>query len=85
MSKTKEVVWMKAAQVAGTEVGNNFVGYAIDYMPSTIMVVWPGLPDVKKNSKLRIDPLLEETPRLKDKTQNLEKTIVETNFFICPP
>lgn len=73
MNKTKEVVFMKGAQVGGTEAGNNFIGYVIDYMPSTMMVVWPGLPDVKKNSKLRIDPLLEETPRLKDKTQNLEK------------
>ena len=73
MSKTKEVVFMKGAQVGGTEIGNNFVGYIIDYMPSTVMVVWPSLPDVKKNSKLRIDPLLEETPQLRDKTKNLEK------------
>lgn len=73
MSKTKEVVFMKGAQVGGTEAGNNFIGYVIDYMPSTMMVVWPSLPDVKKNSKLRIDPLIEETPQLKDKTSNLEK------------
>lgn len=68
MSKTKEVVFMKGAQVGGTEAGNNWLGYIIDYMPSTVMVVWPALPDVKKNSKLRIDPLLEHTPALSGKT-----------------
>lgn len=67
MSKTKDVVVQKAAQVGFTEMGNNFLGYIVDYMPGTAMVVWPALPDVKKNSKLRIDPLFENTPRLKDK------------------
>lgn len=67
MSKTKEVVFMKGAQIGGTEAGNNFLGYIVDYMPGTAMVVWPSLPDVKKNSKLRIDPLFESTPRLRDK------------------
>lgn len=79
MSKTKEVVFKKASQVGGTEAGNNFIGYAIDYMPSTIMVVWPSLPDVKKNSKLRIDPLISETPQLREKTQNLEKNEKQDN------
>jgi len=67
MSKTKEVVFQKGAQVGGTEAGNNWLGYIVDYMPSTAMVVWPALPDVKKNSKLRIDPLFEHTPKLADK------------------
>lgn len=67
MSKTKEVVFMKGAQVGGTEAMNNWIGYIIDYMPSTLMVVWPALPDVKKNSKLRIDPLIENTPCLHGK------------------
>lgn len=67
MSKTKEVVFMKGAQVGATESANNWIGYIIDYMPSTTMVVWPALPDVKKNSKLRIDPLIESTPCLHGK------------------
>jgi phage terminase large subunit GpA-like protein len=70
MSTTKEIVFMKGAQVGGTEAGNNWTGYVIDYMPSTMMIVWPALPDVKKNSTLRIDPLLEYTPALKDKIFN---------------
>lgn len=67
MSDTQEVVFMKSAQVGGTEAGNNWIGYIVDYMPGTVMIVWPTLPDVKKNSTLRIDPLFSETPKLRGK------------------
>lgn len=64
---SKKVVFKKGAQVGATECGNNWIGYTIDYDPCTMMVVWPALPDVKKNSKLRIKPLIETTPRIRDK------------------
>lgn len=64
---TKKVVMKKAVQLGATECGNNWVGYTIDYDPCTMMVVWPSLPDVKKNSKLRIKPLIENVPQLRDK------------------
>lgn len=67
MSPVKKVVFMKGAQVGATECGNNWMGYTIDYDPCTMMTVWPSLPDVKKNSKLRVDPLIEGTPQLKEK------------------
>lgn len=67
MVATKKVIVKKSAQVGFTEMGNNWIGYTIDQDPSTIMVVWPALPDVKKNSKLRIDPLIESTPVVRDK------------------
>jgi len=70
MSPTKKVVFMKGAQIGATEAGNNWIGYTIDYDPGTMMVVWPSLPDVKKNSKLRITPLLEGTERLKEKVSS---------------
>lgn len=66
-STTKRVVLKKGTQVGGTECGNNWIGYTIHYDPCTMMVVWPALPDVKKNSKLRIKPLIENTPELKAK------------------
>ena len=67
MSTTKKVVFMKGAQIGATESLNNWIGYTIHYDPCTMMVVWPSLPDVKKNSKLRIDPLIEGCPALKEK------------------
>ena len=67
MCTTQKIVVKKSAQVGFTEMGNNWIGYTIDHDPSTMMVVWPTLPDVKKNSKLRVDPLIESTPCLKEK------------------
>lgn len=82
MSNTQEVVFQKGAQVGGTEAGNNWLGYIVDYMPSTAMVVWPALPDVKKNSKLRIDPLFEHTPCIRDKiSQGKNKDKKNTALF----
>lgn len=66
-SPSDKVVLKKGTQVGGTECGINWVGYTIDYDPCTMMVVWPSLPDVKKNSKLRITPLIEDTPEIKAK------------------
>ena len=67
MSNTKKVVFMKGAQIGCTESLNNWIGYIIHHDPGTTMIVWPSLPDVKKNSKLRIDPLIEGCPALKEK------------------
>lgn len=67
MSKVKKIVFMKGSQIGATESLNNWLGYIIHYDPGTTMVVWPSLPDVKKNSKLRIDPLIESTPELRAK------------------
>lgn len=66
-SSSEKVVLKKGTQVGGTECGINWVGYTIDYDPCTMMVVWPSLPDVKKNSKLRITPLIDDTPEIKKK------------------
>tara|TARA_Y100000310_G_scaffold243676_1_gene248275 strand:- start:41048 stop:42985 length:1938 start_codon:yes stop_codon:yes gene_type:complete len=67
MSRAKKVIFKKGAQIGGTEAGNNWLGYIIDQDPSTAMVVWPALPDVQTNTKLRITPLIETTPQLKEK------------------
>jgi phage terminase large subunit GpA-like protein len=66
-SSAQKVIMMGGAQVGKTETGNNWIGYTIDDDPSVMMVVWPSLPDVLTNSKLRITPLIENTPCLKDK------------------
>jgi len=70
MDRSKKVVFKKGAQVGGTECGNNWIGYIIDQDPGTCMIVWPSLPDVMTNTKLRITPLIEHTPVLKEKIQN---------------
>lgn len=63
----KKIVFKKGAQVGGTEAGNNWVGYIIDHSPGPLMLVLPRVEDARRNSLIRIDPLIEESPRLAQK------------------
>lgn len=58
---------MKGAQTGGTEAGLNAIGYWIAHAPGLILAVWPSLDMVRRNSRTRIDPLIESTPALKAK------------------
>lgn len=66
-SPVTKVVFMKGAQVGGTEAGNNWLGYVIDYSPGPIMMVQPTVETMRRASRQRIEPMIEETPRLKAK------------------
>jgi phage terminase large subunit GpA-like protein len=63
-SPIERVVMMKGAQVGGTECGNNWIGYIIHLAPGPMMAVAPTVEMAKRNSKQRIDPLIEESPTL---------------------
>lgn len=66
-SPVERVVFMKAAQLGATEMGSNWIGYVIHHAPGPMMAVWPTVEMAKRNSKQRIDPLIEETPALKER------------------
>jgi phage terminase large subunit GpA-like protein len=66
-SPIEEVVFMKGAQLGGTEAGNNWLGYIIDYAPAPTLAVQPTVELQKRNSRQRIDPLIESCDRLADK------------------
>lgn len=55
---------MKGAQIGGTECGNNWIGYVIQLAPGPMMAVSPTVEMAKRNSKQRIDPLIDESPEL---------------------
>lgn len=63
----QRIVFMKGAQIGGTECGNNWIGYIIHQSPGPMMAVSPTVEMAKRNSKQRIDPLIEESPVLKHK------------------
>ena len=65
-SPVERVVFMKAAQLGATEMGSNWIGYVIHHAPGPMMAVWPTVEMAKRNSKQRIDPLIEESPILKE-------------------
>lgn len=61
---SKEIVFMKGAQIGATEAGNNWIGYIIDFVPAPVMMVMPNIETAKRNSNTRIKPLLEECPSI---------------------
>lgn len=64
-SRVQKVLFMKGAQVGGTEAGNNWIGYVIDYAPGPMLAVSPTVDMARRASRQRIEPLIEESPRLK--------------------
>ncbi|MGE0108619.1 MAG: phage terminase large subunit family protein [Bdellovibrionales bacterium] len=65
-SPVERVVFMKGAQIGGTECGNNWLGYIIHHTPGPTLAVLPTVEMAKRNSKQRIDPLLEESAVLRE-------------------
>jgi phage terminase large subunit GpA-like protein len=65
-SPIETVVLMKGAQVGGTECGNNWIGYVIHQAPGPMLSVQPTVEMAKRNSKQRIDPLIEESKPLRE-------------------
>ena len=57
---------MKGAQIGGTECGNNWIGYIIHQAPGPMMAIQPTVEMAKRNSKQRIDPLIEESEVLRE-------------------
>lgn len=65
-SPVQKVVFMKGAQIGGTECGNNWLGYIMHKAPGPIMAVSPTVEMAKRNSRQRIDPLIEDCPPLRN-------------------
>ena len=61
----RRVVFMKAAQVGATEGANNFIGFVIHQAPGPMLAVQPTAELAKRNSRQRIDPLIEESAALR--------------------
>jgi phage terminase large subunit GpA-like protein len=66
-SPVERVVLMKGAQTGGTEAALNAIGYWIDHAPDSILAVWPSIDMVRKNSRTRLEPLIQDTPALRAK------------------
>ncbi len=61
---------MKPAQIGGTEVLLNMLGYIIHYAPGPAMLVEPTVELAKKVSKQRISSLIENTAVLADRVSD---------------
>ena len=68
-SPMQRVVFMKAAQVGATEAGNCFIGFVMHQAPGPMLAVQPTVELAKRNSRQRIDPLIEESPELRERVR----------------
>ncbi|SHE63360.1 Phage terminase, large subunit GpA [Ruegeria intermedia] len=67
--RAQRIVFMKAAQVGATEAGNNWIGFAIHQAPGPMLAVQPTVELAKRNSRQRIDPLIDESPELRERVK----------------
>ena len=65
----QRIVFMKAAQVGATETGNSWIGFVIHQAPGPMLAVQPTVELAKRNSRQRVDPLIEESAVLRDKVK----------------
>ncbi|MFH1157615.1 MAG: phage terminase large subunit family protein [Pseudomonadota bacterium] len=65
----EKVVFMKGAQIGGTEAGNNWIGYVIHHAPGPMLAVQPTVEMAKRWSKQRIASLIDSTPVLRDRVK----------------
>lgn len=65
----RRVILMKAAQVGFTEAGNNWIGYVIHHAPGPMLAVQPTVELAKRFSRQRIDPLVSESPALRERVK----------------
>lgn len=63
-SEVEEIVLMKAAQIGGSEVLLNALGYIIDHSPGPTILIQPTVELATRFSRQRLEPLLTVTPRI---------------------
>lgn len=64
-----EIIFKKGAQIGASEAAVNFMGYVADNSPGSLLYVMPSIDSAKEFSKLRVDPLVENTPVIKGKVK----------------
>lgn len=78
------VVWA-ASQVGKSEFINNAIGYIIDQDPGSILFIQPTTVDAKDYSKLRIAPMIRDSPTLSkkvaaSKSRDTGNTILQKSY-----
>ncbi|MBL8235331.1 MAG: phage terminase large subunit family protein, partial [Bryobacterales bacterium] len=66
-SLVERVVFMKGSQLGATECGNNWIGYVIHHAPGPMLSVLPTVEMAKRTSKQRLEPLIDESPVLRER------------------
>ncbi len=67
----EDVVFVKSAQVGGSEVGINFFGYVVEQDPGPVMIVLPSHDEAIKYVRVKLQPTIDETPSLRSRVLEL--------------
>lgn len=83
--KVRHIVFVAASQVGKTEVLNNIIGYIIDQNPGSILFVHPTTIDAREFSKLRIAPMIRDSPAVRrrisaPKSRDSGNTILQKTY-----
>jgi phage terminase large subunit GpA-like protein len=62
-----DIVVMKATQIGGSEVANNFIGYIIDCAPGPILYMLPTVELAERHSRTRIATMINSVPSVLEK------------------
>jgi len=65
--RVHHIVFVAASQVGKTEAEMNVLGYIIDEDPGSVLFVHPTKDDAKEFSKLRIAPMIRDSPTIRRK------------------
>ncbi len=77
----QEISVIKGAQLGFTEAGFNILGYFISQDPCPIMYIMPTVETIKRNSKMRIAPMIESTPKLAERIGPAKKKDSGNSMF----
>lgn len=83
--KINRIVMVASSQVGKSELELNIIGYIIDQDPGSILFVHPTNVDAKEFSKMRIAPMIRDTPVLAakvadPKSRDSGNTILQKSF-----
>lgn len=68
--KVSRIVMVASSQVGKSELELNIIGYVIDQDPGSILYIHPTNVDAREFSKLRIAPMIRDSPSLADKVSD---------------
>ena len=83
--RVSDITVVAMSQVGKSELELNIIGDIIDQDPGSMLYVQPNLDDAKKFSKLRIAPMIRDSPRLKAKVSDIKSrdagnTVLQKTF-----
>ena len=81
----RHIVFVSASQIGKSETLNNIIGYIIDEDPGSILFIQPTNSDANEYSKLRIAPMIRDTPVLSrriasPKSRDSGNTIMQKSY-----